>query len=204
MGWAALLILLAASAAALWRLRLSASARVLAGSALVLGAAGYAVQGHPGASGAYARSVKAGVAPDAEETALRDRMIDKYTADGAYLTASDAMARYGEPRAAVRLILGGIGHYPQSHVLWSELGATLAAHDGGAVSPPALFAFRRAIRLAPRHPAPQYRLGLAQAMAGDLAGARDSWRRALALSPPGISYRAEIADRLGMLDALTR
>ncbi len=176
---------------------------LLTGAALLLGVAGYAVQGHPTAPGVPARQMKAATTFDAEEIALRDSMIEKYTADGAYLTAADAMARYGEPRVAVLLMIGGIGRYPDSYLLWSELGTTLAAHDR-AMSPPALFAFRRAMRLAPRHPAPRYRLGLAQAMAGDLAGAAVSWRRALALTPPGAPYRDRIAERLAMVGMLGR
>lgn len=203
-GWLALLILLAAGAAGFWALRLTPPVRLLALAALMLGAAGYALQGRPGLAAAPAQVAKGDIALDIDEIALRDSMINKFTADGAYLTASDAMTRFGDRRAAVRLILGGIGHYPQSFVLWTELGTTLSAHDGGAVSPAALFAFRQGIRVAPRHPAPRYRLGLALAMAGDLAGAQRNWERALALSPPGTAYRAQIADRLGVLQAMAR
>jgi len=87
-------------------------------------------------------------------------------------------------------------------MLWTGLGTTLASHDGNAVSPPALFAFRQAIRVAPQHPAPYFFLGLAYVRAADYPAARQAWVKALALSPERASYRRDIAVRLALLDRL--
>ena len=83
--------------------------------------------------------------------------------------------------------------------LWTGLGMAYAQHDG-SVSPPALFAFRHAIHLAPSHPAPYYFLGMAYINSGQVAQARPYWARALALTPPGLSYRSQIADQLQRVD----
>ena len=123
-------------------------------------------------------------------------------ADAAYLIASDAMARSGDRRSAVRAILGGLNRYPQSLMLWTGLGTALATHDGNVVSPPALFAFRQAIRIAPEHPAPLFFLGLAYIRANDYPAARQAWAKALALCPARASYRRDIAVRLVLLDRL--
>lgn len=198
MGWAAAALGLAAGMA-LWLAGFPVRRWPVAAAALMLAAAGLAWQGEAFRPGAPAAPrAGAAVLPPAEN-GLRDAMIDTYTADGAYLVASDAMARIGEPRIAVRVILGGIGKYPQSHILWSELGSALAAYDC-ALSPPARFAFARAIALAPRHPAPRFRLGLAQLEAGDVAAARRSWQQALALAPARAGYHRDIAVRIALLD----
>jgi Flp pilus assembly protein TadD len=131
---------------------------------------------------------------------LRDSMLGRFTGDGAYLMAADGMTRSGDTRSAVQVVLGGIAKYPTSLTLWTGLGMAYVQHDG-TVSPAALFAFRHAAHLAPSHPAPPYFLGLAYINSGQFAVARPYWARALALTPPGLSYRNQIADQLKQLDA---
>lgn len=174
----------------------------LAGAALMLGATGYALQGRPFLDG-EATHPQASIEPlDPTIVNLRDRMLGRpeRSGDGAYLVAADAMRRAGEDGYAVKVILGGIRHVPNSLMLWVGLGDALAAHDGGRVSPPALFAFRQAMRISPEHPAPPFFLGLAYARSGEFAVARPYWVRALALSPQGTSYRDDIGIRLFLLD----
>lgn len=169
-------------------------------AALMLGAAGYAWQGRPGLVG---RNVTSGLAPPPDDRAmleLRDQMLERYTGAAAYLVAADAMTRIGDRRAAVQVLLGGIRVAPKSLVLWTGLANVLSAHDANQVSPPALFAFQQAMRLAPKHPAPPFFLGLAYVRAGEFATARAYWAKALALTPADISYRGEIATRLALLD----
>ncbi len=172
----------------------------LAGAALTLGGTGYALQGRPYLPGQPARPPARSVADDPGLIDLRDRMLGQLTGDWSYLVAADAMRRAGEDRLAVQAILGGIRRTPDSLKLWVGLGDALAAHDGALVSPPALFAFRQAARIAPEHPAPPFFLGLAYVRAGEFATARPLWARAVALSPEGTSYRRDIAVRLALLD----
>jgi len=202
MGWIALILIAVAAMAALALLRVDRLLWSMVGAALMLGAAGYAWQGSPTLPASPARPDAARMADDPSLIELRERMLGRFTADAAYLIASDAMARSGERRSAVRAILGGLNRYPQSVMLWTGLGTTLASHDGNAVSPPALFAFRQAIRVAPQHPAPYFFLGLAYVRAADYPAARQAWAKALALSPERASYRRDIAVRLALLDRL--
>jgi tetratricopeptide (TPR) repeat protein len=175
----------------------------LVGAALMMGAVGYAWQGRPDLPGRAAQSAQAATVPDDPELiVLRDNMMGRFTLDGAYLIASDAMISGGDNDAAIRVLLGGIGKIPQSYALWTALGSAYARHDGGQMSPPARFAFDQAARLAPNSPAPPFFAGLAFLRAGDLASARPLWARALRLSPPRISYRREIAERLQVLDRI--
>lgn len=202
MGWVALIVLAGLVFGGLVLLRVDRRLWSMVGAALMLGAAGYAWQGHPGSPAAPARANGRLAADDPALIQLRDAMFGRFTADGTYLIAADALARAGDERSAVRALLGGINRYRSSAMLWTALGNAYAAHDGDIVSPPSLFAFRQAIRLAPDHPGPHFFLGLAYIRAQDYAAARNAWGRALALSPERASYRRDIAVRLELLDRL--
>lgn len=200
MGWLALPLIGGGAMALLVWMKLGRALWSLAGAALMLGATGYALQGSPTLPARY--PVVAAPAPEDNATliALREEMLGRFSADGAYLIAADAMTRSGDPRATVQVILGGIRAIPSSTLLWMGLGTALAAHDGNQMSPPALFAFQQAIRLSPRHPAPPFFEGLAYVRAGNFGAARPLWARALVLTPPQISWRRDIAVRLALLD----
>ena len=200
MGYLWLAVIAVAVCALLAAMKVDRLLWSMVASALMLGAAGYAWQGQPALAGHPATT---GFAPTPDDSAmldLRDQMLERYTGAAAYLVAADAMTRIGDRRAAVQVLLGGIRIAPKSLVLWTGLANALSAHDANQVSPPALFAFQQATRLAPKHPAPPFFLGLAYVRAGDFAKARPYWARALALTPADISYRGEIATRLALLD----
>ena len=200
MGWVVLVVLALVAMIGLSVLGVRRPLWSLAGAALMLGAAGYAWQGR---ATLPAHDPVLAARADLDDPALldlRNRMLGTFSGDYPYLVAADAMGRAGDQRAAVRVILGGIGHIPQSVMLWTALGNALSAHDGGQLSPPALFAYQQAIRLSPNHPAPLFFLGLAQIRGSDFQAARRSWAKALALTPKRASYRPDIALRLALLD----
>lgn len=203
MGFVALLLLAVAAFAvmAFW-LRVDRLLWSMLGAALCLGGVGYAWQGRPMLGAAAPQRTTTTPPIDVEETQLRDSMFGRFSGDTAYLVAADAMTRSGDDNAAARVVLGGLSKLPQSFILWTWAGVTLAAEAGHRVSPPALLAFQQAARLAPEHPAPPYYLGFAYLEAGDVAKTRTLWARAVQLSPDGTPYRAEIARRLALLDRL--
>lgn len=198
-GWALFAGIALGAAVALWRLRFPPALKLFALAALMLGAAGYAWQGSPARAGAPVAVKPATFAIDDDTIALRNAMFGRYGVAAGYLTPSDALMRFGAPDAAARMVQGGINRDPKSVVLWTQLGIVIAARDD-AVSPAALFAFRRAIALAPRDPAPWFFLGLSRMRGGEFAIGREAWARALALTPRGHPFRTEIAGRLGLLD----
>lgn len=200
MGWITLAVIGVLAAGLLVLLRVGRGLWSMVGAALMLGAAGYALQGSPTLGESPATPTVDAAATDPELLSLRDRMVGRFSGDGAYLVAADAMTRAGDERSAVRVILGGISKYPTSLLLWTGLGSALAAHDGDQVSPPALFAFRQAARISPKHPAPPFFLGQAYVDAGQFDVARRYWARAYELSPVGASYRQDIGLRLMILD----
>ncbi len=200
MGWIMLAIIGGAAAVLLWRLGVPRILWTTAAAALMLGAVGYTLQGSPNRAASPAKPKIDSAELAADVQALRGAMFSRFTADAAYQTAADAMIRAGEKGSAVKVTLGGIDHYPRSIQLWTQLGSVLVTHDGDNMSPAALFAFRRAIQLNPRHPGPPFFLGLGYVQSGRLAEARPWWARALALTPANASYRGEIAERLMLLD----
>lgn len=201
MGWGMLAALMVVAAALLWRLGLPRLLWTSVGTALALGGAGYALQGRPNlpaaAPKALAQQDAIGTAP--EIIALRGAMWGKFTEEAAYEAAFDALLRAGAAGSAAKLAIGGVRRYPNSAELWTDLGSALVANDQ-SLSPPARFAFARAIALAPDHPAPRFFLGLALIESGRLPEGRTAWAEALARVPAGARYRSEIADRLDALD----
>jgi len=200
MGWVMLLLIGVAASVALWLGGVSRSLWSFVGAALMLGAAGYTLQQRASIPGHPVESFAEPIQLNPEMIELRDSMLGRFTGDGAYLVAADGMTRSGDTRSAVQVVLGGIAKYPKSLTLWTGLGSVYAQHDG-TVSPAALFAFRHAMHLSPTHPAPYYFLGLAYISSGQFAQARPYWARALALTPPGLSYRHQLAEQLQKLDA---
>ena len=98
----------------------------------MLGAAGYAWQGSPTLAGHAPDPRAATPAEDPQLAELRDKMLGRFTLDGAYLVAADAMSMSGDDKAAVRVLLGGIGKLPQSYGLWTGLGTALCARTTAA------------------------------------------------------------------------
>jgi cytochrome c-type biogenesis protein CcmH len=200
MGWLWLALLGFSAFGILWRAGLARRLWAFAGAALMLGAAGYAWQGSPISPGYPVEPNVTPIEVDPEIIALRGDMFGHFSEDEAYMFASDAMLRSGDAGSAVVVLLGGIRKMPKSIELWTGLGTAYAAHDGNHMSPPALFAFERAIQLAPSQPAPRFFMGLAYVRAGDFPAARAQWQRALALCPPDADYRKAIALRIALLD----
>lgn len=200
MGWIVLAVIALASFGALWALGLPRSLSAFAGAALMLGAAGYALQSNTGLPGAPVEAAKKARPDDAMLHDLRSAMFGKFTSNDNYFYGSDALIRGGDPERAAKFMLGGVRSSPNDAALWTWLGVVLTESDGGTISPAAALAFRRAMTLAPDHPGPRFFYGLSHVRAGNLAAARPLWAAALKVTPEGASYRNEIAQRLALLD----
>lgn len=200
MGWLILIAMAAAVFAALWALGLPRNLWSFAGAALMLGAAGYALQARPGLPGAPVEAAKRAQQDDPMLRDLRSALFGRFTSNDNYFFGADALARSGDPERAAKFMLAGVRTSPNDASLWTWLGVTLAEADGRTVSPASAVAFRRAMALAPQHPGPRFFYGLAQVRAGNFAAARPQWAAALKLTPSDASYRKDIAMRLVLLD----
>jgi len=200
-GWIVLAALMAGAFVLLRRLGVPRDLASFVGAALMLGAAGYALQGRPALPGASARPPAQAAELDASLGVLRGDMFGRFMSADTYFALGDAMTRTGNPRAAVAVYLGAVNAEPDNAALWTSLGAAYAEHDGNRVSPAARFAFDQAMRLAPDHSGPPFFLGIAYVRAGEFRTADRWWRRAYALTPPRVSYRGQIGERLMLLEA---
>lgn len=200
MGWLALLVLMGGALVLAWRLGLPRPLWTMLGAALALGGVGYAWQGRPMLAASAPAPRPDPLLDNDALVELRGQLMGRYGGEAAMFTAADALARSGDKRTAVRIMLAAVGGNPRSVPYWTELGNVLFAHDGYQMSPAARFAFRRARSLGPNDPAPFFFEGLAWMRAGDFAKARVRWRRALALTPADAPYRDAIAQRVMLLD----
>lgn len=197
MGWLWLFVLLVATASGLWfagRLRGAALQVTLA--ALMLGAAGYALQGRPDLPGAPREG---GLSrPAIPLTEARQAMLGTFTAGERYLIIADSFARRGNTGEALGAVKAGLRTYPNDLALRIGLANALVDH-AQMITPAAELAFERARQVAPRHPAPLFFEGLARARGGDLEAGLALFRRALALTPEGTSYRPMIEQGVEMV-----
>lgn len=197
---AAIVAVALAAAALLWRFGVARRLWTLVGAMVMLAAAGYVLQGRPLLAGHAVAANSTPIARDPGLVAFREAIMPGLPGDAGTLALADDRLRQGDTSGAVAVVLDAIAARPRDAALWTGLGTVLAAHDGQQLSPPALFAFRRAFQLAPDQPAPPFFLGLAYVEAGEIDAARPAWRQALALTPAAAPYRPDIAERLAMID----
>ena len=197
-GWAILLGMLVLAAGALWLMRVRGPMLQACAAALLLGAAGYALQGRPGLPGAPADTeLEHQFVPLAQ---ARHAFFGNFSADESWLTMSEALERDGNTEDAVGILQNAVRRYPRSPELWIGLGNALVDHARG-ITPPAELAYKRAAALAPGHPAAPFFYGLALARSGDTQGALILWRKILARAPADASWRPLVAGGIAALSS---
>lgn len=206
-GWLILAGLAATAGAALWRLGFSRTLASLAGAAMMLAAAGYALQGRPALPGSPIGEQRARGQVDPDTVSMRLLLFGRFGSTAQYFVAADALTRVGSPGSAIRLLLGAIRGDRRNVALWSGLGLAYLDHDRDTMSPAAQFAFEQAIRVDPAAPGGYYFYGVGQLRSGRFNRARMLWLAALRRTEPGSNAHAAISERLATLDdfaAMTR
>jgi len=197
-GFVILVLLIALSLAALWLLRVRGGALTASAAALLLGGAGYALQGRPGVPGAPAQNSEAGdVFP---LTQARHAFFGEFTFAEPWLRMSEALGRDGKSEDAIGILQNAVKRYPGDPQLWIGLGNALVDHARG-MTPAAELAYKRAEEAAPGHPAAPFFYGLALARSGDRDGALKLWRDVLAKAPPSASWRPLVEQGVAALSA---
>jgi cytochrome c-type biogenesis protein CcmH len=185
MGWLILATLMAASLAALWGLGARQGMLTAAAAALMLGAAGYALQGRPSLSGAPAHGSEG--RDFFPLTEARHAFFGNFSFAESWLRMSEALARDGKSEEAVGILQNAVGRYPGDAQLWIGLGNALVDHGRG-LTPPAELAYRRANELN-SGPAASFFYGLALARSGHRDEAVAIWRDILDHTPQTVSWR---------------
>jgi len=185
-GYAVLLLLMVMGVAALRLMRVRGPMLQACAAALLLGAAGYALQGRPGLPGAPADTeLEHQFVPLSQ---ARHAFFGNFSADESWLTLSEGLERTGNTEDAVGILQNAVTRYPEDPELWIGLGNALVDHARG-LTPPAELAYKRAAALSPGHPAAPFFYGLALARSGDTQGAITLWKRILARAPADASWR---------------
>lgn len=189
-------LLLVTGAALWWFGALRGATLQLVLAALLLGGAGYALQGRPSLPGAP-KDPGQRRAP-LPLTDVRHAMLGQFTRSERWLMMADSFASRGKTADAVGIIRAGLKGQPNDFALWLGLGNALVDHSG-MPTPSAEFAYIKAQALAPKHPAPPFFRGLALARSGQREQALGLWKQALALTPTGTSYRPMIESGVAAL-----
>ena len=186
MGWLLLLMLFALGLLLSRLLGVRGAMLRAVAAALLIGAAGYALQGRPATPGSPAQGSAGGeVLP---LTAARHAFFGNFSPVEHWLRMSEGMARAGNTELAVGILQTAVRRYPAEPHLWVGLGNALVDHSRG-LTPPAELAYRRAMELQPGYPAPAFFHGLALARSGDRQAAVAEWRKLLATAPRDASWR---------------
>lgn len=181
--------------------KIPAASRPLVGAAVMLGMAGYALQGHANLPGKPVVTVKEVEGLGEEITDRQQGMQDRFGPATMWISMSDGFMRTGKTEYAARALERGLEKYPDDVDLWVGLGNALVAHGGGMMSPASALAFDQAVRRQPDHPAPPFFAGLAMAQSGDFAGAERIWVNLLERTPEGAPWEADLKTRLEQLRA---
>lgn len=203
MTWVPIVLLAALTLlGTIWAFKVRPGGREALAAALVLGIAGYALQGRPDLSGSPTVPREATRSEDgAAGVETRQEVAPTRGSGTQWLVIADAMARNGDYGGAAEVLRGAVAKDPANGDAWLAMAMALVSHADGQLSPAALYAFRRAEVAAPESPGPPLFLGLALAQAGRLAEGRQAWADLLARAPADAPWREGLIERLAELDA---
>lgn len=176
-------------------------------SALVLGLAGYALQGHPGQAGAPQSMADKPNIFAATLVDERQKVVGATVQASNWEITADALMRHGSYGDAAELLRSSVQQNPNNSAAWLAMASALVGHAEGALSPASLYAFRRASQADPAAPGPPMFLGLALAGSGRFDEARMMWAALLSHAPADAPWRKDLEGRLARLDqiiAMTR
>ena len=197
-AWLILILLVAATVGLLWALGVRGALLQLAGAALMLGSAGYGLQGRPSLPGSPGKSAAASQAFPL--TAARRAFFGDFSRTEHCLIMSESMASRGKTGDAVNVLRSAVREHPRDPQLWIGLGNALVDHARG-LTPPAELAYAQAAEVAPGHPAATFFLGLAKARSGERQAALAIWRQVLANAPADASWRPLVEDAIRAFSA---
>jgi cytochrome c-type biogenesis protein CcmH len=192
-AWVILLGLIVMALLVMWAIGVRGALLQLSAAALLFGAAGYAVQGHPGLTGSPRSAAER--PPPIPLTQLRHAFYGNFTPTEHWLVISESYASRGDTKQAAEVLTAAVREHPGDPMLWTGLGNALADH-AGTLNPASELAFRRAIELAPNYPAPRFFFGLALARSGDPQDGVALWRQILAEAPANASWRPYVEDAI--------
>jgi len=200
----AIALALAAFALAAFVFRVARQGWTTLAAALALGLAGYALQASPNVPGAPAAGPARGSNEEgfAYVDARKEMVAERDRSTNSNVLVADALARQGQFANAAAMLRAAVADNPRDSEAWLALGNALVEHADGALTQPALLAYRRAADADPTAAGPGYFLGLALVRQGRLMEARGVWQATLESSAEDAAGRAAMQERLARLDTL--
>lgn len=198
----ALALALALFLVAAFALRLPRAGWAAFGSALLFGLAGYAFQARPDIASAPRAAVPRPSEAGEAMIEARRTMFDALVPPSNFVIVADGFARRGQYADAAKILRGEVRKDPGNVEAWVALGNALVEHAQGNLTPAATYAYDRAARAAPGHPAAPYFHGLALLRAGEPDETRRLWAQAVENAPEGAEWLPAMQQRLERLDAL--
>ncbi|WP_343222125.1 tetratricopeptide repeat protein [Novosphingobium profundi] len=187
---------------AVFVLKVPVGGREAVAAALLLGVAGYALQGSPRMPASPSAAEERGGESAAFLVTARGKITNRtIPPTNHYVVIADGFARNGQTAEAASVLLAAVDEDPKDSDAWLALANALVAHSEGALTPAALYAFRHAAKADPKAPGPPFFLGLAMAQSGNFADAKALWGDLLARTPENVEWRPVLAAELGRLDA---
>lgn len=186
----------------LFVLKVPKGTREAVASALLLGIAGYVTQGSPSLAGAPKDATESVSADPAVLVEGRSKVTNSgIPTNNRWVVIADGLARNGRYADAAEVLRGAVADDPKNADAWLALANSLVAHADNALTPPALYAYNRAIDAEPDAPGARFFLGLAYAREGKLAEARDLWADVVKTAPADAPWRMMLGEQLMRLDA---
>ena len=202
-GWFALGLLSVLSLSVLvFFVRSSKGLWQVAAATVLLGMAGYALQGRPSLPPAPAKPLEASTVGATQLVEIRADMDQSFGSAQRWLVTADSFAKQGDYPLSASYIKSGLRADPQNADLWSALGLQLMLASEGQMSPAAKLAFDKARAIRPIYPAPYYFDGLTRLFAGDLDGAILLWEKTVSLATPNAKWKTRIESQLLAAKAL--
>lgn len=172
-------------------------------AALAVGLAGYAAQGRPGLPGAPRSAAPLVPGEGANLVELRRAILpEDFRSHHNAIIVADGFTRQDEYANAATFLLGAVRDNPRDGEAWLALGNNLVAAAGGAMTPAAQLAYRRAEAAAPQSPGVPFFVGVDQLEAGHFVDTRGLWLEAARRAPEGSEARKTIEQRIARLDAV--
>lgn len=199
------LLVIVAFVLAVFVLKVPAGGREAVAAALLLGVAGYVMQGSPSQPSSPSKAIERSSEEAAFLVAARGKITNRtIPPTNRFVVIADGFARNGQTSEASSVLLAAVEQDPKDGDAWLAMANALVAHSEGMLTPASLYAFRQAAKADPKAPGPAFFLGLAMAQSGSYKDAYEIWSDLLQRTPEDAEWRPVLAAELLRLDSFLK
>lgn len=187
-----------------WTRALNGASLQLAAAALLMGLAGYSLQGRAGLAGSPAAERPSRPLPPVLPVELAGEFYGRFNVATPWIVIANSYMGRGDAASAVTTLISAVRAAPRNSELWIALGNGLVAQNGGRMSPAADLAFANSLSLAPQHPGPKFFYGLALLQQGKVDQGLGLWKQILRAAPSDVSWRPNLAARVATVEQIRK